>query len=97
MTDMMEWIVNTPWYDWLGTLGVAMILLCYFLIQVGRIDSEKLAFSVVNGMGASFILVSLYYEFNFASVLIEGFWVVISLIGIVRYFLKKRSYRKSSS
>ena len=74
-----------------------MILICYFLIQVGRIDSEKLTFSVVNGLGASFILVSLYYEFNFASVLIEGFWVVISLIGIVRYFLRKRRPPNSSS
>ncbi|NKB62639.1 MAG: hypothetical protein GKR95_11130 [Gammaproteobacteria bacterium] len=85
----MNVILNTPWYDWLGTLGVAMILFCYFLIQIGRIDSERLAFSVVNGAGASLILVSLYYEFNFASVLIEGFWVVISLIGVVRYFYRR--------
>ena len=87
--------MNYPWYDMLGTLGVAMILLCYFLIQIGKIDSDKLPYSVVNGLGASFILVSLYYEFNFASVLIEGFWVVISLIGIIRYFLNRRK-RESS-
>ncbi|NKB77117.1 MAG: hypothetical protein GKR96_08735 [Gammaproteobacteria bacterium] len=87
----MSTILSTPWYDLLGTLGVAMILFCYLLIQIGRIDSEKLTFSVVNGIGASLILVSLYYEFNFASVLIEGFWVVISLIGVGRYFYRRRS------
>ena len=89
----MNAIINTPWYDLLGTLGVVMILACYFLIQIGRIDSEKLSFSIINGLGASFILVSLYYEFNFASVLIEGFWVLISLIGIVRYVYRQRRGR----
>ena len=82
--------LNYPWYDILGTVGVMMILACYFLIQIGRISSERLAFSVINGIGASFILVSLYFEFNFASVLMEGAWVLISLIGIVRYFLRRR-------
>ena len=83
-------LLNYPWYDILGTVGVMMILACYFLIQIGRINSERLAFSAINGIGASFILVSLYFEFNFASVLMEGAWVLISLIGIVRYFLRRR-------
>ena len=86
-------LLDMPWYDWLGTVGVLMILACYFLIQIGRMDSERLSFSVVNGLGASFILVSLYFEFNFASVLIEGFWVIISLIGIIRYYYRKRESR----
>ena len=72
-------------HDIIGTLGVALILLCYFLIQVGKLTAENLSYSVINMVGASLILFSLYYEFNFASVLIESFWVLISLIGISRY------------
>ena len=74
-------------HDIIGTLGVALILLCYFLIQVGKLTAENLSYSVINMIGASLILFSLYYEFNFASVLIESFWVVISLIGIWRYYV----------
>jgi len=74
-------------HDIIGTLGVALILLCYFLIQVGKLTAENLSYSIINMIGASLILFSLYYEFNFASVLIESFWVVISLIGISRYYM----------
>jgi len=74
-------------HDIIGTLGVALILLCYFLIQVGKLTAENLSYSIINMIGASLILFSLYYEFNFASVLIESVWVVISLIGIPRYYM----------
>ena len=73
-------------HDIIGTLGVSLILLCYFLIQIGKLNPENLSYSVVNMIGASTILFSLYFEFNFASVLIEIFWVLISIIGIVRFF-----------
>ena len=74
-------------HDIIGTVGVALILLCYFLIQVGKLTAENLSYSIINMIGASLILFSLYYEFNFASVLIESFWVIISLIGISRYYM----------
>ena len=69
----------------IGTIGVSLILLCYFLIQIGKMSPENLRYSMINMIGASMILFSLTFEFNFASVLIEGFWVIISMIGIVRY------------
>lgn len=72
-----------------GTLGVSLILLCYFLIQIGKMSQDNLYYSLVNMLGACMILYSLYFEFNFASVLIEVFWILISIIGISRYIHKK--------
>ncbi|MFT5115010.1 MAG: hypothetical protein ACI8P9_004353 [Parasphingorhabdus sp.] len=72
-------------HDIVGSVGVSLILLCYFLIQIGKMSPTNLRFSVVNMLGASMILFSLSFEFNFASVLIESFWVIISMIGIIRY------------
>jgi hypothetical protein len=77
------------WYDILGTLGVAVIILTYVLLQVGRLRSEQLAYSVLNAVGASLILVSLYYSFNFPSFVVEFFWLLISLFGIGKYLVKK--------
>lgn len=76
-------------HDIVGILGVALILLCYLLLQVGMMAAEDLRYSVLNLTGATMILYSLYYEFNFAAVLIESFWVLISLIGIIRYFRRQ--------
>ena len=77
------------WYDILGTLGVAVIILTYVLLQLGRIKSEHLAYSLLNAAGAAFILVSLYYSFNFPSFIVEFFWLLISLFGIGKYLFRK--------
>lgn len=76
-------------HEFIGMVGVGLILLCYFLIQTGKMSAENLSYSIINMAGALLILFSLYFEFNFASVLIESFWVLISLIGIFRFLSKK--------
>ena len=57
--------MNYAWYDILGTLGVAVIILTYVLLQIGRLRSEHLAYSLLNAVGASLILISLYYTLTF--------------------------------
>jgi hypothetical protein len=76
------------WYDILGTLGVVIIILTYALLQLGRIRSEQLLYSILNAAGASLILVSLYFDFNFPSVVVEFFWLLISLFGIGKSLAK---------
>ncbi len=77
-------------HEIVGTVGVGLILLCYFLIQTGKMSAENLPYSVINMTGALMILYSLYFEFNFASVLIESFWVLISLIGVTRFLSNRK-------
>ena len=77
------------WYNILGTIGVGVIVVTYFLLQLGRVKSDQLIYSLLNGIGAMLILISLYYDFNLPSVVVEAFWLVISIFGIVRYFLAK--------
>ena len=82
--------MSFAWYDILGTLGVATIVLTYILLQIERLRSDQLAYSVLNGMGAALILVSLYYDYNLPSVIVESFWLAISVFGILKYFRKSR-------
>ena len=77
------------WYDILGTVGVAVIILTYILLQIGRIRSEQPAYSLLNAVGATLILISLYYDFNFPSFVVEFFWLLISLFGIGKYLIKR--------
>ena len=77
-------------YDILGTVGVAIIILTYVLLQLERVRSDQLAYSVLNAAGASLILISLYYAFNFPSFVVEFFWLLISLFGIAKYLLRRR-------
>jgi hypothetical protein len=73
-------------HDIAGTVGVILIVVTYYLLQIGRMRSDSLVFSVSNAVGAALILVSLLFEFNVSAFLIEFFWLVISIVGMVRYF-----------
>ncbi len=77
------------WYDFVGNIGVFLILLAYLLLQLQRIDSQSIKFSLLNAFGASFILISLYFDFNLSAFVIELFWLLISLVGIIRVWVKK--------
>ena len=77
------------WYDILGTLGVAIIILTYILLQIERVRSDQLIYSLLNAIGAALILVSLYFDFNLPSVVVEFFWLVISLFGIGKWMLRQ--------
>lgn len=73
------------WHDVVGTAGAAIILISYFLLQLQRLSSRALSYSVLNGLGALLILISLSIEFNLSAFVVEAFWLLISIVGIVRY------------
>ncbi len=75
--------------DTIGMIGVAMVVFAYFLLQIEKVTIHHIAYSILNIFGSSLILVSLFVNFNLASVVIEGFWVLISLIGVVRFLKTK--------
>ena len=77
------------WHDILGTLGVAVIIVTYVLLQAERIRSDSLYYSLLNSIGASLIIVSLYFNFNFPAFIVEFFWLLISLFGIRKYLFRK--------
>jgi len=81
-------MLNIP--DIIGIFGVTLILISYALLQFDKIDSKGFLYSFWNLIGASFILYSLLYSWNLASVIIEIFWIIISLYGIWKYFKRSR-------
>jgi len=70
-------------HDVIGVLGVTMIVSVYLLLQLGRLSSQSLLYSVLNGLGAALVLFSLYFEFNLSAVVIELFWLGISVLGVI--------------
>ena len=81
--------MNYAWYDFVGSIGVGLIILTYILLQLEKIRSEQLLYSVLNCLGAGLIVFSLLYSFNFSAFVVESLWVLISIYGIVKYFLKR--------
>lgn len=83
-------MLDLYWYDYVGTFGVGIILIVYFMLQIERIDPLGLPYSLINLFGSVFITISLLYAFNFSSFVIEICWMLISLIGIARNIRVRR-------
>lgn len=72
--------------DWIGSIGVALILLAYILNIGDRVDSKDLSFILLNLIGASLAcLASILIEY-IPFVILEGAWIIASLLSLIKYF-----------
>lgn len=76
-----------------GLIGVMLTLVAYLLLQNKQLRSTDIRYSAMNASGASLILVSLCYDWNLASVIIELAWVLISCIGIYKSLISSNRTR----
>jgi len=81
--------MNYTILDFIGNIGVFLIIFSYLLLQLKKIESGNIKYSLMNLFGASFVIISLLDNFNISAFVVEGFWVIISGIGIYN-FLKSR-------
>jgi len=75
--------------DLIGNIGVIVLVITYGMLQLNKLSSDALAYSLLNAVGAGLIVISLLYDFNLSALLMEVFWVLISLLGVYRYFRLK--------
>jgi hypothetical protein len=76
--------MGIPFYDVIGFAGAVVIVAAYFGNQQRWLRSEDWRYPFANLVGAALILVSLFFEWNFPSVVIEIFWITISLYGMAK-------------
>ena len=90
--------MSYTWFDLVGNLGVFLVVLAFYLLQTKRLNSRDIRYSLLNLTGAILLLISLLVNWNLSSVIIELFWIAISLIGIVRHVsISKASKQKAST
>src|ERR1043165_5501176 len=63
--------------DLLGNIGVVVMILTYLMLQLNKLSSHGLAYSMLNAIGAGLVIVSLLFKFNLSALLLEGFWGLI--------------------
>lgn len=75
--------------DYVGIVGVVLLLAAYFAISTGRLGSNKMLYQVLNFIAAWLILFSLFFHWNTPSAIIEFAWIIISVVGMVRIAVNK--------
>jgi hypothetical protein len=75
---------NLIWFDLAGFIGVLLIIVAYLLLQLGKLPSSSMSYSLLNAAGALLIIVSLIFKFNLSAFIVETFWFLISLFGLTK-------------
>ncbi|MCW0203763.1 MAG: hypothetical protein OJI74_18000 [Rhodanobacter thiooxydans] len=87
--------MNFFWYDWAGYLGVALVLLAFFLLQERKLQGSGLAYQLMNVLGAIGMMLSLGFgNFNLAAFIMQVAWLLIGSYGIVRGIQRRREARE---
>lgn len=68
----------------IGLLGMACIVIAYYLIERGRLHRDDEKYYYLNLIGAALLEISLVINFNLGSFVIEIFWMIISIVGLIR-------------
>ena len=76
-------------YQVIGVTGFILYMLSYFLLQIGKIEGSDNIYILMNLAAACFVLISLIHNFNLASALIQISWILISVVGLIRFNLIK--------
>ncbi len=71
----------TP-YQCVGVLGFLTYLFSFGAVQFGILDGNSTTYSLCNVLAAVLVAISLIADFNLASALIQGSWIVIGLTGL---------------
>lgn len=74
--------------DLIGTIGVGIILLAYFLNMFSLIPKNGKLFYLLNIIGASIACFASYLINYIPFVILEGTWALVSVIGLIKSIKK---------
>jgi hypothetical protein len=94
VAELYIYISNLGPYETVGILGFICYISVFGAVQLGMIDGNSAAYSIINVVAASLGAVSLLAEFNLASALIQGSWITIGITGLMLRVLKVTRNRR---
>ncbi|MEM1277858.1 MAG: hypothetical protein AAGH74_15145 [Pseudomonadota bacterium] len=83
-------------HDTVGLIGVALYVVAYMGVQIGQIDGNRLLYTALNGAAAGCILFSMMGAFNLAGALVNGLFMIFSMVGAIRIAVRGRRLAKNA-
>ena len=71
--------------DWLGSIGVFLILLGYILNVTGKVSHKDLVFILLNLIGAAMACLASVLLKYIPFIVLEGAWTLVSLNSLIAY------------
>lgn len=74
--------------DLIGVFGFCLYVTAYSMLTLRVLTTSSVIYFVINLIAATCVLIGLSTSFNLASVLIQAFWVCMSIVGITLHILR---------
>jgi hypothetical protein len=85
------WSYDYNWSDFVGNIGVAILISTFYLNVAGKLSSQGFWYNFNNLLVAMLLGINLYFKPNISSIIIEVFWSGISIYGLVRWYKSRQS------
>ncbi|MEO8568074.1 MAG: hypothetical protein ABI419_03025 [Ginsengibacter sp.] len=79
--------------DWIGSIGVAILLLAFILILTNKISKNGMAYLFMNFIGSGLAGVASYLIHYTPFIILEAAWMFASLFGIWQNYKAERKAR----
>lgn len=76
--------------DWIGSIGVTILLVAFFLNLKGWLDKNGWPYLTMNVVGAGIACMASILLHYWPFIILEGCWTLVSGYGLWQYFLTKR-------
>ncbi len=76
--------LDMSYKDWIGTIGVGLLLIAYFFNTFKLISGESKLFFAINVTGAGLACYASYLINYWPFVILEGTWTLVSLLGMIK-------------
>lgn len=77
--------------DWIGTIGVTILLFAYFLNLTNKLSQKSMLYIMLNFLGAGiacYASVRLHY---WPFIILEAVWTLVSMMALIRYIIKRNT------
>lgn len=79
-------------YQAIGFFGTIFVVGAYLMLQIDRVKNDDYSFILSNLIGSILLIISLIKHLNIGSFIIEIFWLIITIYGLIKRVKKdKRS------
>jgi len=75
--------------DWIGFIGVAILLAAFFLNLFNRLTKDSVAYLSMNILGAGLACYASVLLKYLPFILLEGCWTLVSMIGLFKIIRSK--------
>lgn len=82
MLTSQDYLADLNSLQLIGLAGFVLYIYAFSAVQFGWLNGNSAIYSLVNVAAATCVAISLFADFNLASALIQGSWIVIGLTGL---------------